>query len=121
MTTIPPWRDKRAVCSNLLDCTLALTKLGFRAGSDPKQNRSPSLAAAVLAKRGCFESRTGLPVTSAVAVLRLAKIKTYGKFPCPCSIKKLGLPEDMTGNDPENRLIGYARISTYGMWLARDM
>jgi len=36
---------------------------------------------------------------------------------CTCPIKGLRLPQDMIGTNPENRRLGYARVSTYGQTL----
>jgi DNA invertase Pin-like site-specific DNA recombinase len=36
---------------------------------------------------------------------------------CPRAIKGLHLPQDMTETYPENRRLGYARVSTYGQTL----
>ena len=47
----------------------------------------------------------------------MPQIKNFGKFPCPCSIKGLRLPQDMTETHPQNRRLGYARVSTYGQTL----
>jgi len=40
-----------------------------------------------------------------------------GKFPCASPIKGLRLPQDMTETYPQNRRLGYARVSTYGQTL----
>jgi DNA invertase Pin-like site-specific DNA recombinase len=44
-----------------------------------------------------------------------AEIKTFGKTPCPNRFS--GLPKDMTESEPQNRRLGYARVSTYGQTL----
>jgi DNA invertase Pin-like site-specific DNA recombinase len=46
-----------------------------------------------------------------------AKVKTFGNSACPGPIKGLDFPQDMTETNPPSRLIGYARVSTYGQTL----
>jgi len=48
---------------------------------------------------------------------RSPESKIFGKFPCPCPIRELRLPQDMTETHPQNRRLGYARVSTYGQTL----
>ena len=38
-------------------------------------------------------------------------------FSCPCPINGLHFPQDMAKNQPQNRRLGYARVSTYGQAL----
>src|SRR5207237_10273346 len=47
----------------------------------------------------------------------VAKIKNFGKNPCPCTIKGLRFPQLMTETHPQNRRFGYARVSTVGQTL----
>ena len=44
-------------------------------------------------------------------------MKAFGKFSCPFSINGLHFPQDMAKNQPQNRRLGYARVSTYGQTL----
>src|SRR6516165_3760376 len=43
--------------------------------------------------------------------------ETFGKFSCPCPINGFNFPQDMAKNQPQNRRLGYARVSTYGQTL----
>jgi Resolvase, N terminal domain len=49
--------------------------------------------------------------------MEFAKIKTFAQYPSPNEINGLRFALDMTGTHPEKRLIGYARVSTYGQTL----
>jgi hypothetical protein len=51
------------------------------------------------------------------ARLTFSKIKTFGKIPCPCSIKGLRFLHLATETHPQNRRFGYARVSTVGQTL----
>jgi DNA invertase Pin-like site-specific DNA recombinase len=46
-----------------------------------------------------------------------ALIKTFGKTACPSQFSGLRFPKDMTESEPQNRRLGYARVSTYGQTL----
>jgi DNA invertase Pin-like site-specific DNA recombinase len=48
---------------------------------------------------------------------RVAKFKTFGKTACPSRFSGLRFPKDMTESEPQNRRLGYARVSTYGQTL----
>ena len=48
---------------------------------------------------------------------RLARLKTFGNSACPARSNGLVFPEDVTEIDPENRHLGYARVSTNGQTL----
>src|ERR1700746_1636970 len=49
--------------------------------------------------------------------MEFAKMKTFAQYPSPNEINGLRFALDMTGTHPEKRLIGYARVSTYGQTL----
>ena len=46
-----------------------------------------------------------------------AAVKTFGKTTCLSRFSGLRFPKDMTESDPQNRRLGYARVSTYGQTL----
>ena len=48
-------------------------------------------------------------------------LKTFDKFTCPFPINGLHLPADMAETFPEKRLIGCARVSTYGQTLETQL
>ncbi len=50
-------------------------------------------------------------------VRRGAKIKTSANLAGPSSGNGLRFAEDMTESNPQNRILGYARVSTYGQTL----
>src|SRR6201984_1648472 len=49
--------------------------------------------------------------------MEFAKMKTFAQYASPNEINGLRFALDMTGTHPEKRLIGYARVSTYGQTL----
>jgi DNA invertase Pin-like site-specific DNA recombinase len=54
---------------------------------------------------------------SSHAAVQFSQFKTFGHFACTWSINGLRFPQHMTESNPQNRRLGYARVSTYGQTL----
>jgi DNA invertase Pin-like site-specific DNA recombinase len=56
-------------------------------------------------------------IVSTASSKTTAKLKTFGKIACPSRFNGLRFSKDMTELEPQNRCLGYARVSTVGQSL----